>query len=86
MTEMICPKCHGAMRSYERNGINIEQCSDCRGIFLDKGELEHLIAGEARWQAAPPAPATYTPHQQSYSGTSKPYYKRKKSFFEELFD
>ncbi len=35
------------MRSYERNGVTIDQCSDCRGIFLDRGELERLIDAEA---------------------------------------
>ncbi len=34
------------MRSYERNGVTIDQCSDCRGIFLDRGELERLIDAE----------------------------------------
>ncbi len=34
------------MRSYERNGITIEQCTECRGIFLDRGELERLIEAE----------------------------------------
>lgn len=48
-----CPKCHGAMRSYERNGITIEQCTECRGIFLDRGELESLMAAEAASYADP---------------------------------
>ncbi len=41
-----CPKCHGTMRSYERTGIVIEQCEDCRGIFLDRGELERFVEAE----------------------------------------
>jgi uncharacterized protein len=45
-TAMTCPKCQGAMRSYERNGITIDQCTECRGIFLDRGELERLIDAE----------------------------------------
>ena len=47
--ELTCPKCHGTMRTYERNGVHVEQCSDCRGIFLDRGELEHLIDAENAW-------------------------------------
>jgi hypothetical protein len=31
------------MRTYERGGLILELCEDCRGIFLDKGELERLI-------------------------------------------
>ena len=40
---LTCPKCHGVMRTYERGGLILELCEDCRGIFLDKGELERLI-------------------------------------------
>ena len=45
-TTLICPKCGAAMRSYERNGVTIDQCTECRGIFLDRGELERLIDAE----------------------------------------
>ncbi|MEU6948023.1 zf-TFIIB domain-containing protein [Streptomyces sp. NPDC046316] len=55
---MQCPKCHAAMHTYNRNGVQIEQCSGCRGIFLDYGELEALTRLESQWvQQAPPAPA-----------------------------
>jgi Zn-finger nucleic acid-binding protein len=52
---MTCPKCQGQMRQYERNGVTIDQCTECRGIFLDRGELERLIDGEAAYHAAPPS-------------------------------
>jgi Zn-finger nucleic acid-binding protein len=64
-----CPKCHGAMRTYDRNGVHIEQCDRCRGIFLDYGEMEALTRMESQWvQQAPPQyghgqPAWGTPHQ-----------------------
>lgn len=56
---MQCPKCHAAMHTYNRNGVQIEQCSGCRGIFLDYGELESLTRLESQWgqQAPPPPPA-----------------------------
>ncbi|GAA2583872.1 TFIIB-type zinc ribbon-containing protein [Streptomyces lienomycini] len=54
---MQCPKCHAPMHTYNRNGVQIEQCSGCRGIFLDYGELESLTRLEAQWaQPAPPPP------------------------------
>jgi len=56
MTTMVCPKCRGAMHSYERNGVTVEQCSDCRGLFLDRGELERLVAAEDTWAGARPSP------------------------------
>lgn len=55
---MNCPKCPGSMRSYERNGVHVEQCDTCRGIFLDHGELEALTRAEAQWSS----------QQQRYAG------------------
>ena len=43
---LTCPKCRGEMRTYERNGVLIDQCEECRGIFLDRGELEQLLDTE----------------------------------------
>ncbi|MFI6286381.1 zf-TFIIB domain-containing protein [Streptomyces sp. NPDC051018] len=66
---MQCPKCHAAMHTYNRNGVQIEQCSGCRGIFLDYGELEALTRLESQWtQQAPPAP----PAPQAYPAASAP--------------
>ncbi|MFD5797367.1 MULTISPECIES: TFIIB-type zinc ribbon-containing protein [Streptomyces] len=79
---MQCPKCHAPMHTYNRNGVQIEQCSGCRGIFLDYGELEALTQLESQWakpvppappaapQAypAPPAPAWGAPHGGGHGG------------------
>jgi Zn-finger nucleic acid-binding protein len=87
------------MRSYERSGVTIDQCADCRGIFLDRGELEHLIDADARFQAASapaptPSPSRDRDDDRDYdrrrddrydSYGSKPR-KKKRSIFEELFD
>jgi Zn-finger nucleic acid-binding protein len=66
-----CPKCGGTMRTYERNGVHLEQCDTCRGIFLDFGELEALTQLEARMVQQPPpsyqqAPYPPTPAQPQY--------------------
>jgi Zn-finger nucleic acid-binding protein len=47
-TGHICPKCQSVMRTYERSGVHIDQCTGCRGAFLDRGELDQLIDIEAR--------------------------------------
>ncbi|WP_019870162.1 TFIIB-type zinc ribbon-containing protein [Salinispora oceanensis] len=80
MMSLTCPKCHGEMRQYERSGVVIDQCSECRGIFLDRGELEKLFEAEANWnrQQAAPAPAQpnqpggYPPPPQPGYGTVPP--------------
>jgi Zn-finger nucleic acid-binding protein len=61
------------MRNYERNQVHVDQCTGCGGLFLDRGELEALVAAETAWhqqpaQPAPPtqqAPAAQQPNQQS---------------------
>ena len=53
---MQCPKCRGHMRTYDRNGVHIDQCETCRGIFLDYGELETLTRLESQYYAPPPPP------------------------------
>lgn len=84
------------MRAYERNGVTVDQCTECRGIFLDKGELERLAAAESAWHGSTQAPPPPPPQQQGYSsghqqpgysyGGHHPHKKKHKSFFEELFD
>ncbi|MFD5496723.1 zf-TFIIB domain-containing protein [Streptomyces sp. NPDC001812] len=68
---MQCPKCRAPMHTYNRNGIQIEQCSGCRGIFLDYGELESLTRLEAQWsQSAPPPVPPAAP--QAYPAAPQP--------------
>lgn len=55
-TGMICPKCSGDWGSHDRNGVQIEECAGCQGVFLDRGELQRLIAAENEYLAKlPPA-------------------------------
>jgi Zn-finger nucleic acid-binding protein len=82
--QMTCPKCHGEMRMYERSGVTVDQCTECRGIFLDRGELEKLFEAEANWnsqasgarpQSAPGAyaPPPAPPHGGGYAQQPPPY-------------
>ena len=62
-TTLRCPKCAGDMATYERSGIVVDQCRECRGIFLDRGELEKLVDAEGGGWVGPqpgvPAQATH---------------------------
>ncbi|SHG31296.1 zf-TFIIB domain-containing protein [Geodermatophilus nigrescens] len=62
--DLVCPKCQGAMRTYERNGVHVDQCTECRGIFLDRGELERLIDAENTWHGAAAGGQHAQPAQQ----------------------
>jgi Zn-finger nucleic acid-binding protein len=74
--ELTCPKCHGTMRTYERNGVHVDQCADCRGIFLDRGELDRLIDAENAWHggaaAAAPQQAARQHEQPAHQQPQQP--------------
>ena len=90
--ELTCPKCHGTMRAYERNGVTVDQCTDCRGLFLDRGELEHLISAERGWHGEPARQDEYRRYDDRQRNRSDDQYgnsghkKKRRSFLEDLFD
>ena len=65
MSTLTCPKCGSDMRSYERNQVHVDQCTGCGGLFLDRGELEALVAAENAWHQQPAAAAAAPPQQQA---------------------
>jgi Zn-finger nucleic acid-binding protein len=85
---MTCPKCQGEMRTYERNGVHVDQCTDCRGLFLDRGELERLVEAEGSFYREQPAPRREERDDDygSYEHRGKPHKKRRRNFLEELFE
>lgn len=52
------------MRTVDRQGIHIDQCEACRGIFLDRGELEQIVSAEQRHYEAEPIPP-YQPDERA---------------------
>ena len=44
MPLLLCPNCQVGMREVERRGVLIDVCPQCGGVWLDKGELEKLLA------------------------------------------
>lgn len=44
MNVLVCPVCQGTMREISRQGVMIDTCTQCRGVWLDRGELEKLSA------------------------------------------
>ncbi len=41
---MICPRCQGELFEAVKNGVAIDHCPECKGIWLDQGELAKIIA------------------------------------------
>jgi Zn-finger nucleic acid-binding protein len=87
---MPCPVCATGLVPNERQGIEIDFCPTCRGVWLDRGELDKIIERSAQAFApqpqAPPAPPGGA--WSGHPGNQGQYHhkKRRKSFFEELFD
>lgn len=91
---MKCPICKESnLVISERKGIEIDYCPDCRGVWLDRGELDKIIEKSQENEVRQAAQEPY-PQQPQYQSQNQQYppnynhkpYKRKKSFFEELFD
>src|SRR5687768_11849161 len=57
---MNCPQCSVPLQMTERQSVEIDYCPQCRGVWLDRGELDKLIERSAAWQTKtqPPPAAT----------------------------
>jgi hypothetical protein len=93
---MACPIDGTALVMSERQGIEIDYCPACRGVWLDRGELDKILersAGDlapagraAAAPAPPPAPWGDSPRRYEDDHRHHGHRKRRKSFLEELFD
>ena len=90
---MSCPVDGSALVMSERSGIEIDYCPSCRGVWLDRGELDKIIERNAdalapqQQQQQQQAPWAGQPQQAPYGhGYHGKPYKKRKSFLEELFD
>ncbi|QGX97819.1 hypothetical protein EI983_05835 [Roseovarius faecimaris] len=79
---MQCPIDGTQLVMTDRAGVEIDYCPQCRGVWLDRGELDKIIERSAPQQvAAQPA----RQHDDGYGG--KPYKKKKRGgFLEDIFD
>jgi uncharacterized protein len=49
---MRCPACGGELMELERSGVHIDACRQCRGVWLDRGELDRILERERQVVAA----------------------------------
>jgi uncharacterized protein len=90
---MKCPVCATELRMTERQGVEIDYCPQCRGVWLDRGELDKIVersaAVETRGESFEERRSPYP--QQGYGDYKSehkydPRYKKKKGFLGDLFD
>ena len=79
MTNMQCPVCQETLRSSDRQGIEIDVCPRCRGVWLDRGELDKLLEREA-------APSRRSEDRRDVDDDDDRYPRRRRSIWTELFD
>ena len=58
---MNCPKCNVLLSMMERQGVEIDYCPQCRGVWLDRGELDKIIERTAPAPVAPAVPVAAPP-------------------------
>ena len=86
---MKCPNCNSTLLIADKKNVEIDYCPDCRGIWLDRGELEKIIEGSAQHYSK----------RENYESDYKRYgyhdsddhhkghpHKKKKSFLDDFFD
>ncbi len=81
---MKCPTCDVSLVMADRNGIEIDYCPDCRGVWLDRGELDKII--ERSSQSIKHKQHDSDAGKQHYPTDSDYRYKKKKGLLGELFD
>ena len=98
---MNCPRCNVALLITDRQGIEIDYCGQCRGVWLDRGELDKLVERASRFNdrdgddddRRPPLPGRrpeYRDDDRDERYDDDRYrdgrYHKRKSFWSELFD
>ena len=89
---MKCPTCpDSTLVMTDRQGVEIDYCPTCRGIWLDRGELDKLLERAAAASAPPTAPVSRSSKQpdfedSDYRGGQRYQRDRKKSWLNEIFD
>ncbi len=83
---MNCPVCSANLVMSERSGVEIDYCPQCRGVWLDRGELDKIIEkAEGATPAAQRAPQPQQHYPQHDRHEHRPH-KRRESFLGDLFD
>ncbi len=90
-SRMMCPVCREPLVMSERQNIEIDYCPDCRGIWLDRGELDKIIERSVQPEtiARPDDDREYrkkNKHRDDrYRGGHHGRGSRRKSWLEEIF-
>ncbi|PXA78108.1 hypothetical protein DMC25_22745 [Caulobacter sp. D4A] len=77
MPLLMCPNCDGSMQAVQRAGVEFDMCPKCRGVWLDRGELEKLMALEREDAQGAPAPQAAPQSSPSPFNRAQPTYEQR---------
>lgn len=77
---MKCPVCDVELKIADRQGIEIDYCPQCRGVWLDRGELDKIIERSLNYRD------DYPERDDDYYRYGEYEHRRKRSFFRDVFD
>ncbi|HVF80844.1 MAG TPA: zf-TFIIB domain-containing protein [Flavisolibacter sp.] len=94
---MNCPNCNETLVMADRQGIEIDYCPKCRGVWLDRGELDKIIERSATYSPVPEQTRDVRydhdddykkqyPQQGSHYNDPNYKHKKKKGFLGDFFD
>ncbi|ANE51175.1 zf-TFIIB domain-containing protein [Flavisolibacter tropicus] len=92
---MQCPNCNETLVMTDRQGVEIDYCPKCRGVWLDRGELDKIIERSAAYTSGPDANQgasnkdeykQYPPQQGGHDQYTNYKHKKKKGFLSDFFD
>ncbi len=88
---MNCPLCNVPLVMTERQSVEIDYCPDCRGIWLDRGELDKIIERSRPEQRSAESGRNYERNEHhrendNHHGHDGYRHHKKKNFFGDLFD
>jgi uncharacterized protein len=85
---MICPVCQVELLLNERQGVEIDYCPKCRGVWLDRGELDKLIERSARisYNREHGYDDDDDKHYREYREHPDYHKRRRKGWFDDVFD
>ncbi|MGH7493248.1 MAG: zf-TFIIB domain-containing protein [bacterium] len=94
---MKCPACQIELKMAERQGVEIDYCSQCRGVWLDRGELDKIIERSATIMDSDDRLSSEKYREEHSRGTYRhdddddhrhhdPRFRKRRSFLGEFFD
>jgi Zn-finger nucleic acid-binding protein len=93
---MNCPNCNETLVMADRQGVEIDYCPKCRGVWLDRGELDKIIERSTAFYSAPESnkdtfssdeeARKYYPKADEHYHDPRYRHKKKKGFLGDLFD